>query len=633
MGQISYGTITITDTNDIERIYPVYCRGGELTAPALLPLTNWKENISEITTTGDYIWQRIVTKKSGISVTQNDYGDAVRLTGDEGDAALNIDTIEVQYGSSANWNTSPNNWSSDVPAYDSTKPCYWTRSRLKYEDNTYSSDWIVSKDQGLTDAITQAAAANSIAQSANENAQGALSQVTEIGVIAEGLQTKLKYMWRNLNADTQAYPTGTYAASGIDGVELIESNSSTYGFNSLLRHTQLLFRYNAINLTTIGIDGIKLYRPTVSNNIITNSTLGVELTSEALKFYSSNDDSNAIASFGETITIGKNASGNSRSELSSSGMQIYRNDGGTDTQIANLGYGIGNTTADEMGNAPYYTFGTRKTTATPYSSSNTYAYGDLCVYNDKVYVCIIDIETPEAWTSSHWKLSIGNYSVAEGSETLAFGAYSHTEGYNTIAGHRGCHAEGIETLAWTPAAHAEGWKTQAVGQYTHAQNVGTIATSNGQTAIGRYNIEDTHDNMAFIIGNGNSSTRKNAFAVSWRGQVYVFGDFINLPTGGQYRIGQNPLLTIDTKSVASTTIYAGDYDTITVSISKDGYTPIGIVGYRIQNASSGGANASYINVYRAEISGTNALLGVRNIRTGSNDAVIQTDVNILYMAT
>ena len=40
--------------------------------------------------------------------------------------------------------------------------------------------------------------------------------------------------------------------------------------------------------------------------------------------------------------------------------------------------------------------------ATAYSSSDTYAVGDICIYNNKLYRCNTAISTAEAWNSNHW---------------------------------------------------------------------------------------------------------------------------------------------------------------------------------------------------------------------------------------
>lgn len=39
-----------------------------------------------------------------------------------------------------------------------------------------------------------------------------------------------------------------------------------------------------------------------------------------------------------------------------------------------------------------------------YSSSSTYAVGDLVVYDNAIYECTTAITTAEAWNSAHWTL-------------------------------------------------------------------------------------------------------------------------------------------------------------------------------------------------------------------------------------
>jgi hypothetical protein len=174
-----------------------------------------------------------------------------------------------------------NGWTSIVPTYVANAE-YWTciETSLSSGGPVWSTPVL---NNALTDESYKAWEALSIAQHANEDAQGAMSQAAAANVLAEGLQTKLKYMWVNENNST-SYPAGSYMASGNNST-FDSTNSSTYGFNSFLEHTKLHFRYNAIDLDTIGLDGLRLYAPTVSNNVITGSQLGMELTSTALKLY------------------------------------------------------------------------------------------------------------------------------------------------------------------------------------------------------------------------------------------------------------------------------------------------------------------------------------------------------------
>ena len=206
--QKAQGTITIIDTNEIERVYPVYCKGGESIAPSLEPLSNWKEEISEITVTGNYIWQRIVTKKYGINVTAQDYSDAVRLTGLDG---IDITDISITYcnhaynddshkpiasGSGAGGHSG---WQTNVPSYDSSYPYYWVKTTITYSEGNPSV--LIHYDAGLSDANAAAALANSIATHSNEMANGAMSQATT------NIQTITRLWYAKANSTAPAIPT------------------------------------------------------------------------------------------------------------------------------------------------------------------------------------------------------------------------------------------------------------------------------------------------------------------------------------------------------------------------------------------------------------------------------------------
>lgn len=123
----------------------------------------------------------------------------------------------------------------------------------------------------------------------------------------------------------------------------------------------------------------------------------------------------------------------------------------------------------------------------------------------------------------------GEASHCEGCGTMASGEASHCEGYISVASGNNSHAEGRKTTASGKRSHAEGYNTIASGENSHAQNSGTIAAKIHQTAIGKYNVEDTETTdskqKAFIIGNGiDENNRSNAFTVDWNGNVDANGD-------------------------------------------------------------------------------------------------------------
>ena len=257
--------------------------------------------------------------------------------------------------------------------------------------------------------------------------------------------------------------------------------------------------------------------------------------------------STSLASFtGSSAQIGQNSA--AHSVVDTNGMRVYASDGAT--QIANLGYGqVVYAGATQTGT--YYTFGKRIGNIPAYSSSSTYDEGDLCMYNNMMFVCIVKISTPEAFNTNHWELTGigggsvaegldihagGHHSHAEGHETVAAGAYSHAEGTSTVALNNASHAEGYGTVA-DATSHAEGRDTKAMGLYSHSQNHGTIANGDRQTALGKYNIADTTN--AVIIGNGTAdNARSNALTVDWNGNV-------NIASGAKYKINGNNLSASD----------------------------------------------------------------------------------------
>jgi len=104
--------------------------------------------------------------------------------------------------------------------------------------------------------------------------------------------------------------------------------------------------------------------------------------------------------------------------------------------------------------------------------------------------------------------SSGLFSSSFGKELVAAGKYSLAEGYGALAN--------------GDQAHAEGFGTKALGKNSHAQNNSTVASSDDQTALGKYNEIDNNNKYAAIIGNGTADdARSNACAVTWGGDIIM----------------------------------------------------------------------------------------------------------------
>lgn len=166
--------------------------------------------------------------------------------------------------------------------------------------------------------------------------------------------------------------------------------------------------------------------------------------------------------------------------------------------------------------------------------------------------------------------TVGDYSVAVGSDTTASGESSHAEGDTTTASGLHSHAEGLRTTAGgdashaeggysaahgayshaegqstgtdAKAAHAEGYQTKALGDYSHAEGNNTIAQGTSSHVQGRNNITDTNNTYVHIVGNGMLDTSipgivlpgtpSNAHTLDWEGNAWFAGDVYVGSTSG-----------------------------------------------------------------------------------------------------
>lgn len=207
-------------------------------------------------------------------------------------------------------------------------------------------------------------------------------------------------------------------------------------------------------------------------------------------------------------------------EMSKDGFDAKTYDANdNEVTIAHLGYGPGTNSGGGTSNAPYYTFGTRRS-----------------------------------------GFSVGNYSVAEGLSSVASGEASHAEGYQTQAEAHYSHAEGWQTIAdqeplnigfaTHQGIHAGGTESIAYGNTAFVHGKNAIAHTL-QTVIGISNIETTDNGdtilyegitlpqHAFVIGNGslNGDTRSNAFTVDWSGNTVASGIFESKGSGYSSKFG------------------------------------------------------------------------------------------------
>ena len=395
-------------------------------------------------------------------------------------------------------------------------------------------------------------------------------------------------------------------------------------------------QYNNLLMNSLGI----LLRSALNNL--------VSITRSAIAFYDGlgNNAANIVAQFGSNgAQIGKISA--AHSIIDADGQRFYGSDGST--ELANIGYGEG---AAQSGTAvaPYYTFGVRANNSvignysmaegrtTTASGFNSHAEGTTT--NATAGSSHAEgVGTTASGMQSHaeggYTESSGVDSHAEGQYTVASGFASHAEGsglssYKIIASGDGAHAEGKasnnysitadgigshaegyaqhgDIVATGSGAHAEGVSSIADGYATHAQNLGTVAASPHQTALGKYNVADNLSTYALIIGNGTADdARSNAFAVDWDGGITT----------------AKPLFKSVSATSAAQTINAGAGVNFTITVNvPNGYTLFAVAGQTSNHNLAG-------TIGSARVTGANTVstsLTNRTTSTNWTDATVTVD--------
>lgn len=185
-------------------------------------------------------------------------------------------------------------------------------------------------------------------------------------------------------------------------------------------------------------------------------------------------------------------------------------------------------------------------------------------------------DTAEIFGDYTNNIAVGDWSIAEGSGTVAKGRASHAEGAYSKALQDGCHVEGYQTEAsgyWSHAegemtkvtsyashaegsyctlpngqkrygtasgyashiegggchatgscSHAEGLATTVSGAQAHAEGRYTIAAGGAQHVEGIANIEDVEGKYIHIAGNGTFDAPSNAYTLDWDGNGWYAGE-------------------------------------------------------------------------------------------------------------
>lgn len=283
-------------------VFTIYQRNGgtvstpsggsyNLTNNTLTPPTNWYTSIPS-GTNPCYATNAILIVDATDTGSKNlTWGMPIKIV-ENGDDGANVTKVEPIYylyiqnsppnlidGTAiSSTSTSSEVWTKAVPTYVSNG-IYYTAVQTFFDKGTSPKFSTYVIDNALTDANSNAASALSQATNAQERVGAA-----EANIIA--LQSRLKKIWTNLS-DSESYPAGTYAASGIGNANVVENDSSTYGYNTFLNHNKLALRYNNIDMTTLTTNALTFYRPTQQNGEWIQGIVGLEINSDGLDLYGS----------------------------------------------------------------------------------------------------------------------------------------------------------------------------------------------------------------------------------------------------------------------------------------------------------------------------------------------------------
>lgn len=123
-------------------------------------------------------------------------------------------------------------------------------------------------------------------------------------------------------------------------------------------------------------------------------------------------------------------------------------------------------------------------------------------------------------SSGQASCSFGQSNTVSGDNASAFGQNNTASGINAAAYGAGCEASGI-------LSYAAGSGAKAKGSVSHVEGDNTIASGAVQHVQGKYNIEDTENQYAHIVGGGTYQERRNIHTLDWNGNAKFAGDVTN----------------------------------------------------------------------------------------------------------
>ncbi len=120
----------------------------------------------------------------------------------------------------------------------------------------------------------------------------------------------------------------------------------------------------------------------------------------------------------------------------------------------------------------------------------------------------------------------GTVKIGRTGGQAAEGPYSTIIGFG---GHTGTNALGSVVIG----------NGECLADYTVAMGLMTVASGENQLVFGKYNVKDTENKYACIIGNGTSDTvRSNTHTVDWDGNAWFAGEVEGVKNGTTHKLSE-----------------------------------------------------------------------------------------------
>ena len=204
--------------------------------------------------------------------------------------------------------------------------------------------------------------------------------------------------------------------------------------------------------------------------------------------------------------------------------------------------------------------------------------------------------TLSSWTNSGISFYQGGSTVASFGSTVSIGDFNKLT---------------LDSSGINIAAHVGSWSFAVNGAIT------PIGTST------RMGLELSSDYALYLAGSSSVQIYVGGTQVATFGSSLLVNNNVGAST---YMSGGYKLITTGTVNV-SLSVSASSTATGSVSASKTGYIPIGVIGIE-----ASGSSSTFCNVYKCCLSGSSISVGARNMHE-SNTATLNLAIDVLYVAS